>query len=110
MRAYKDSMADLAQYQRDLQKFNTSYLKEDAKEPINFWGIAGFDVAAAYSEAIYEARGEAREQNEPAATRRAQSLARQTLGEADFTRLHREGAALRDAEAGAVAFGVEDVG
>ena len=42
-------MADLAQYQRDLQKFNTSYLKEAVKEPINFWGLAGFAVAAAYS-------------------------------------------------------------
>lgn len=42
-------MADLAQYQRDLQKFNTSYLKEALKEPINFWGLAGFAVAAAYS-------------------------------------------------------------
>ncbi len=42
-------MADLAQYQRDVQKFNTSYLKEAVKEPINFWGLAGFAVAAAYS-------------------------------------------------------------
>lgn len=42
-------MADLAQYQRDLQKFNSSYLKEAIKEPINFWGLAGFAVAAAYS-------------------------------------------------------------
>ncbi len=42
-------MADLAQYQRDIQKFNTSYLKEAVKEPINFWGLAGFAVAAAYS-------------------------------------------------------------
>jgi len=42
-------MADLAHYQRDLQKFNTSYLKEAVKEPINFWGLAGFAVAAAYS-------------------------------------------------------------
>jgi len=42
-------MADLAQYQRDLQKFNSSYLKEALKEPINFWGLAGFAVAAAYS-------------------------------------------------------------
>lgn len=42
-------MADLAQYQRDVQKFNTSYLKEAIKEPINFWGLAGFAVAAAYS-------------------------------------------------------------
>lgn len=42
-------MADLAQYQRDIQKFNSSYLKEALKEPINFWGLAGFAVAAAYS-------------------------------------------------------------
>ena len=42
-------MADLAKYQRDLQKFNTSYAKEAIKEPINFWGLAGFAVAAAYS-------------------------------------------------------------
>lgn len=42
-------MADLAQYERDLQRFNTSYLKEAVKEPINFWGLAGFAVAAAYS-------------------------------------------------------------
>ena len=42
-------MADLAQYQRDLQKFNSSYLKEALKEPVNFWGLAGFAVAAAYS-------------------------------------------------------------
>ncbi len=45
-------MADLAQYQRDIQKFNTSYLKEAVKEPINFWGLAGFAVAAAYSFSI----------------------------------------------------------
>jgi hypothetical protein len=42
-------MADLAKYQRDLQKFNHSYAKEAIKEPINFWGLAGFAVAAAYS-------------------------------------------------------------
>ncbi|HVQ55422.1 MAG TPA: hypothetical protein VMS29_01585 [Pyrinomonadaceae bacterium] len=42
-------MADLAKYQRDLQKFNSSYAKEAIKEPINFWGLAGFAVAAAYS-------------------------------------------------------------
>jgi hypothetical protein len=42
-------MADLAQYQRDLQKFENSYAKEALKEPINFWGLAGFAVASAYS-------------------------------------------------------------
>jgi len=42
-------MADLAQYQRDLQKFENSYAKQAIREPINFWGLAGFAVAAAYS-------------------------------------------------------------
>lgn len=42
-------MADLAKYQRELQKFETSYAKEAIREPINFWGLAGFAVAAAYS-------------------------------------------------------------
>lgn len=45
-------MADLAKYQRDLQKFQTSYMKEAVKEPFNFWGLAGFAVAAAYSQSV----------------------------------------------------------
>ena len=46
-------MADLAKYQRDLQRFQTSYLKEAVKEPFNFWGLAGFAVAAAYTGSIW---------------------------------------------------------
>jgi hypothetical protein len=46
-------MADLAKYQRDLQRFQTSYMKEAVKEPFNFWGLAGFAVAAAYSQSIW---------------------------------------------------------
>ena len=45
-------MADLAKYQRDLQRFQTSYLKEAVKEPFNFWGLAGFAVAAAYTQSV----------------------------------------------------------
>src|SRR6188768_3827913 len=45
-------MADLAKYQRELQRFQTSYLKEAVKEPFNFWGLAGFAVAAAYSQSV----------------------------------------------------------
>lgn len=45
-------MADLAKYQRDLQRFQTSYLKESIKEPFNFWGLAGFAVAAAYTGSV----------------------------------------------------------
>ncbi len=46
-------MADLAQYQRDLQRFQTSYLREAVKEPFNFWGLAGFAVAAAYTVSVW---------------------------------------------------------
>jgi hypothetical protein len=42
-------MADLAKYQQEFQRFNTKYVKEAVKEPINFWGLAGFAVASAYS-------------------------------------------------------------
>ena len=40
-------MADLAKYQQEISKFNTKYTKEAVKEPVNFWGLAGFLVAAA---------------------------------------------------------------
>jgi hypothetical protein len=42
-------MADIAKYQQEFQRINTKYAKEAAKEPINFWGLAGFAVAAAYT-------------------------------------------------------------
>lgn len=45
-------MADLAKYQQDLQRFNSSYAKEAIKEPYNFWGLAGFAIAAAYSGSV----------------------------------------------------------
>ena len=63
---------------------------------------------AAYSEAIYAARDEAREQNETEATLRALSLAERVLDDATLTRLRAEGAGLRDAEVAMVAFGDGD--
>ena len=45
-------MADLAKYQQEFQRFNTKYVKEAVKEPVNFWGLAGFAVAAAYTGSI----------------------------------------------------------
>ena len=45
-------MADLAKYQQNLERFQTSYLKEAVKEPVNFWGLAGFAVAAAYTGSV----------------------------------------------------------
>ncbi|MFN2455076.1 MAG: hypothetical protein ABR577_12730 [Pyrinomonadaceae bacterium] len=34
----------------DLSKIDFQYLKEALKEPVNFWGMAGFAVAAAYTQ------------------------------------------------------------
>ena len=45
-------MADLAKYQQGIEKFNTSYAKAALKEPVNFWGLAGFLVAAAYTGSV----------------------------------------------------------
>lgn len=45
-------MADLAKYRQDLNKFNTSYAKAALKEPVNFWGLAGFAAAAAFTGSV----------------------------------------------------------
>ena len=45
-------MADLAKYRQEIDKFNTSYAKAAVKEPVNFWGLAGFAVAAAYTGSV----------------------------------------------------------
>ncbi|MEZ5426216.1 MAG: hypothetical protein R2747_08130 [Pyrinomonadaceae bacterium] len=45
-------MADIAKYQKEIERFNSSYAKEAIKEPANFWGLAGFAVAAAYTQSI----------------------------------------------------------
>ncbi|MFI4929146.1 MAG: ATP-binding protein [Burkholderiales bacterium] len=63
---------------------------------------------AAYSQALYTARHEAREQNETAATQRALQLARHSLDDATIVRLQAEGTALDDAEIDAVAFARDD--
>ncbi|HVF27273.1 MAG TPA: hypothetical protein VM943_03460 [Pyrinomonadaceae bacterium] len=34
------------------RKINLEYLKEAVKEPVNFWGMAGFAVAAAYTQSV----------------------------------------------------------
>lgn len=60
---------------------------------------------AAYSEAIYAARGETREHNETEATNRAVAIARLGSDETELARARAEGAALRDADIAAIAFG-----
>jgi hypothetical protein len=36
----------------DLAKYNWKYVKEALIEPVNFWGLAGFAVAAAYTQSV----------------------------------------------------------
>src|SRR5215210_7989695 len=45
-------MADIAKYRQEIERFNTSYAKAAVTEPVNFWGLAGFAVAAAYTGSI----------------------------------------------------------
>lgn len=45
-------MADLAKYRQDLTKFEQSYAKAALKEPVNFWGLAGFLAAAAFTGSV----------------------------------------------------------
>src|SRR3954447_793650 len=45
-------MADLAKYRQEIDKFNTSYAQAALKETVNFWGLAGFLVAAAYTGSV----------------------------------------------------------
>jgi len=42
------SVADFNKFMAEFPKIDLKYLKEAFKEPINFWGMAGFAVAAAY--------------------------------------------------------------
>ena len=59
---------------------------------------------AAYSQAIYAQRGEARERNETEATQRALALTRMAMDGESFSRAQAEGAALRDVDVAAIAF------
>jgi len=42
----------MAEVMADIKKVDLQYLKEAVKEPVNFWGMAGFAVAAAYTGSI----------------------------------------------------------
>jgi hypothetical protein len=42
----------MADVMADIKKVDLQYLKEAVKEPVNFWGMAGFAVAAAYTGSI----------------------------------------------------------
>jgi len=45
-------MSKIQVYKKELARFNSGYTKEALKEPANFWGLAGFAVAAAYTGSI----------------------------------------------------------
>ena len=45
-------MADIAKYRQEVARLNTKYVKEAVKEPYNFWGLAGFAIAAAYTGSV----------------------------------------------------------
>ena len=45
-------MADIAKIRQDIDRFNTSYAKEAVKEPVNFWALAGFLAAAAFTGSV----------------------------------------------------------
>ncbi|MCZ2391920.1 MAG: hypothetical protein LC113_12695 [Acidobacteria bacterium] len=45
-------MADIAKYRQDVERFNQSYAKEALKEPFNFWALAGFLAAAAFTGSV----------------------------------------------------------
>ncbi|MGI9106845.1 MAG: hypothetical protein ACR2G4_11415 [Pyrinomonadaceae bacterium] len=42
----------MADVMADIKKVDLQYLKEAVKEPVNFWGMAGFAVAAAYTGSV----------------------------------------------------------
>jgi hypothetical protein len=44
--------SNINKFMAELPKFDLKYLKEAFKEPINFWGMAGFAVATAYVQDI----------------------------------------------------------
>src|SRR6478736_6537207 len=46
------SSSNLNRFMAEFPKFDLKYLKEAFKEPINFWGMAGFAVATAYVQDI----------------------------------------------------------
>ncbi|MCS6874008.1 MAG: hypothetical protein N2Z23_04600 [Pyrinomonadaceae bacterium] len=43
---------DIEKYKKEIDRFNTKYVKEALKEPANFWGLVGFAIAAAYTGSI----------------------------------------------------------
>ena len=58
-----------------------------------------------YGDAIYAANGQIRQTNEARAAERAERLAREQLGDAEFERLKAEGATMREDDIAALAFG-----
>lgn len=45
-------MAEIAKYRQSIEKFQTSYAQAALKEPYNFWALAGWAIAAAYTGSV----------------------------------------------------------
>ncbi len=71
----------------ELPKINVKYLKEALKEPVNFWGLAGFAVAAAYTQSIIPLGAALVAETMYLATIPATSIYRQLVDRRDKARL-----------------------
>ena len=79
----------------DRTKVDLQYLKEAFKEPVNFWGIAGFAVAAAYTGSIVPLGAALAAEGLYLATVPASSLYRRFVNERHKKRLREERERLR---------------
>ena len=73
----------------DFPKFDLRYLKEAFKEPINFWGMAGFAVAAAYVQDVTPLVAALAAETLYLATVPASSLYRRLVDRREKQRLHK---------------------
>lgn len=73
----------------ELSKFDVRYLKEAFKEPLNFWGMAGFAVAAAYVQDVIPLGIALAAETVYLATVPASSLYRRLVDRREKQRLHK---------------------
>jgi hypothetical protein len=73
----------------DFPKFDVKYLKEAFKEPLNFWGMAGFAVAAAYVQDVTPLVAALAAESVYLVTVPASSLYRRLVDRREKQRLHK---------------------
>ena len=72
------------------RKIDLQYLKEALKEPVNFWGMAGFAVAAAYTRSLIPLAAALVTEGVYLATVPASSLYRRLVDARNSKRLYEE--------------------